>query len=134
MPFTAVRSLWSSDGGDVDPYHRRITGPAVVAHAVARRLTTPRGSLSWAPGEGFDLRELVNDSLSLASSGPLEALIGIVRAEVLRDERVETVQIRASFTEASGVLTLAISGETGEGPFDLVLAVSQLTTEVLRIT
>lgn len=126
---TDVRSLFASGSVDLDPYFRVISGTTAVAQAVARRFLTPAGSLPWDQDAGMDLRDLLLEGLDRAQ---LPAIASMVRAEALKDERVDTATADASLS-ASGVLSITLSCTTADGPFELVLAVSQLTVDLLAI-
>lgn len=124
---TGVASLALADGGlDLDPYFRKITGPLVVLHAVARRFVTPRGSLWWAPNDGLDVRRWVLDGVRLQDLPTLEQLI-VTEAE--RDDRVLSAD--ATLTFADDVLTIRLSLTLAEGTFSLVLAVSAVSSTIL---
>ncbi|AKT38249.1 hypothetical protein [Chondromyces crocatus] len=105
---------------DLDPLMGTVTGLQVVAQAIYRRLSTPRGMVLDAPDYGFDLRSLLHKGMSPAEQA---ALPGLVRAEVLKEERIQsaTVQI-LDFT--SDAFRLSIRCVTAEGPFLMTLHVS----------
>jgi phage baseplate assembly protein W len=114
--------------GDLDPTFTVITGPRVVAEAVARRLETPRGRLPEDPNYGYDLRILLNGSFTAADLARHESAIA---AEAEKDPRVE----RADATLSLGAdrrLVARVVLHTAEGPFALVLDVSQVSVALLR--
>lgn len=122
------RDLWCLD--DLDP-GRTVTGALLVAQAAYRRITTPRGAVIDAPNYGFDVRALLGKGLTPAQ---LAAIPGQVRGEILKDERVDSCSITATYTGGpNGTLTLSIDGETAAGPFNLVLAVTEVNVEILQI-
>lgn len=124
---TGVASLSTAGGGlDLDPYFRKVTGPSVVLHAVARRFVTPRGSLWWAPDSGLDVRRWLLDGVRLQDLPTYEAQI-VTEAE--RDERVLSAD--ATVTFADDVLTIELSLTLAEGTFSLVLAVSAVSASLL---
>jgi len=126
---TDVRSLWGAGATcDLDPTFGVIIGVLAVAHAVARRFVTPNGSLGWDGDAGHDIRDYLNDDLDTSQ---LSAIAARVRLEALKDERVETAKAQASLT--NGVLLITLACTTGEGPFELVLAASKLTVDLLSI-
>ncbi len=127
---TDCASTFGGAGGalDVDRYFRRITGNEAVAHAVARRLVTARGSMSWAPDVGFDVRSYLNESLDRST---LLFLSGAIRAEAEGDERVRSADVRLDFDQPTGALTISLSIVTGDGPFTLVLRASALSVSLL---
>ncbi len=114
--------LWGYE--DLDQGLNVVTGPLAVAHGVARRLLTPRGALWYAPDYGYDIRGLLHDDV--AQEGLVEANI---EAEALKDDRV--LGCVASVARSGELLTVSVRLELDEGPFALVLNVSQLNVELL---
>ena len=116
------------DASDLDPYFTEVSGWRGLGQALARRLTTPRGSLLDDLSYGYDLRSRLNDSLSTAD---LAALGAVVKRELEGDERVETASVAVTLT--NGALRVAARITTAAGPFRLVLAVGAITTEILAV-
>jgi hypothetical protein len=109
---------------DLDAKLSLASGPRMVAEAVVRRLSTPRGGLWYDPAYGTDLRGYLNGASSrfrVASD---------VEREALKDERVAAAA--ASVTRSASTLSVAIelTLETGV-TFDLTLSVSELTVELV---
>ncbi len=124
---------WAGATPDRHQYERRITGPAVVGHAVLRRLVTRRRALPWAPNVGYNVRDLQNESFPLDSDGPTGAVAAFVRSECLADERCTAATVDVTFVASSRSLRIAIAGETSEGPFRLVVSVADLTLSLLSL-
>jgi len=114
------------DATDIDPYFSTVSGWRGLGQALGRRLTTPRGSLLDDPSYGYDLRSRLNDSLT---PGDLAALGAVVKRELEADERVETATPTVAF--AAGALRVAARITTASGTFRLVLAVGDVTAEIL---
>jgi hypothetical protein len=111
---------------DLDPTMPVITGNLGLAHAVARRLTTPAGSLIEDPNYGFDTRLFLN-AVSKRSF-----LLGRIADECLKEERVSDVDVTVEFLSASSSLTINIALTVDDGAtFDLTLNVSSVTAELL---
>lgn len=117
---------------------RKVRGARLVAEAIYRRLTTPRGSLRGGEAEanyGLDLTRLIG-SVSTASAAA--ALEGQIRAEAAKDERVDASSLTVTVVESSvgpaKAFTVAIEGDTSAGPFALKLAVNEVTVELLGLT
>lgn len=116
----------------VDPAYRVVSGRVAHAQAIARRLGTPRGALARIgddPDYGYDVRAFVGDDV-----GPrvvAEVTAGVER-EALQDER--TADAKATVTVAGGALVISLRIVDGDGPFSLVLAVSDVTVSVLKVT
>lgn len=116
---------------DLDPAFRQVTGREAVAQAIARRLSTKNGALALVgddPDYGSDLRELVGEDVGPRALFELQAR---AEAEALKDERVLTAQ--ASGSLAAGVLTLVLALSDADGPFRLVLAVSEVSVQILKV-
>lgn len=128
---SAIRSVTVAGSAtlDMDRYWRRITGPMVVAYAVARRLVTRRGSLPWAPDVGFDVRSILLDGFRVGDLPTYERLIA---AEAEADERVLAADVTLSFDPATETARIDINLTLASGPFPLVLEVSKVSLEILR--
>lgn len=114
---------------------RYSTGARLVAEACFRRLTTPRGMLRGGDDEanyGLDLTELIGSASTKLDAA---ALGGRIKAEILKDERLlnVTVDVVRTLVGAGTHYDVTISGETDAGPFDLTLAVDEVTVELLGI-
>lgn len=115
---------------------RYVTGARLVAEALYRRLTTPRGTLRGAEEEsnyGLDLAALVG---TVRTNSDIASLPGQIEAEIRKDDRVETVTVSVLETSTSAALrtfSISFAVETGAGPFTLVLGASAVTIELLGI-
>lgn len=114
---------------------RYVDGVRVVAEAVYRRLTTPRGVLRGGENEeyyGLDLTELVG---SLTSSSEIAALPGKIENELQKDERIDSVTVDIIPVTEGPVITLTITVEctTAEGPFSLQVSASDVSVELLSL-
>jgi len=134
-PFTGVQLTlgWATDaGGNALP--AMSTGRATLAEALIRRLVTPRGTLidvvfpSTTANYGDDLTSDVNADMTTRD---LAMIAAGVDAELRKDERV--VRSQTTATMVGNLLMLAISVESGVGPFKLVLAVSDVSVSVLSV-
>jgi len=116
--------LWD---GDLQPGYEA-TGVALVIQHAFIRLTTPRGSCPDAPDDGFDVRLLMHDAHTRTG---LASIPSRVRAELLKDDRIDSITVRASFLE--GELTLAIHGVTSNADtFDLIVGTDGTNVKLLR--
>lgn len=126
-----TRTLWEAGGPDLDPYFRRIEGPQAVAHAVARRLVTPTGALSWDLEAGFDLRGLLGADYD---DGFAAAVAAAVETEALKDERVAGADATVLFDAPTQSGRISVRLTLADGPtFDLVLAVSSVSVTLLSV-
>ena len=127
---TDVSTYVVNDEGepDLDPSFGIISGGAAVAECQARRLETPNGSLPWDTDAGYDLLRLVN----AADVSPL-IVQSSVDVEMRKDERVDDVDVTATKGPA-GVVSIAVAGSGGAGPFALVVQPPNLSTAITIIT
>lgn len=113
---------------------RLVTGPRLVAEAIYRRLTTPRGRLRGGKDEqsyGMDLTDLIGQATSRAR---VAAMGGQIALEVEKDARILSADVSVVATDIGpGVeLTVTVRATLREGgSFVLVLAVSEATVALL---
>ena len=127
------RDTWCRDSLRTGRY---ATGVELVAQAVYHRLITVRGTLRGGEEEanyGLGLEDLVGfvgdvDLLKLT-------LPGRIRQELLKDERIldAAATVIASSDGPAITLTITIECSTAEGPFRLVLAVGDVTVELVGL-
>lgn len=114
---------------------RYATGFRVVAEAIYRRLTTPRGLLRGGEEEqnyGLDLMSLVG---SVNTRGDAASLEGRIKTELSKDERIESVTASVLETTVGPAKSFAITINvvTAAGPFELQIGVDDVTVELLGI-
>lgn len=116
---------------------RIVSGRRLVAEAIYRRLTTPRGMLRGGIDEddyGLDVLSLIGEvgSPSLLATWP-----GRIKNEVLKDERISNASVSVVDKTVRGSpgrsYEIAIVAETDLGPFDLTLGMSETSVEVLGV-
>jgi hypothetical protein len=108
-------------------------GNVLLAQAVYRRWTTPRGTLRGGPEEanyGIDVAGYVG---AVGPATAVAALPGIMRAEALKDDRVADVEVAAAWDQATETLTLSavIVPADGRASFPLTLAVDAVGVELI---
>jgi hypothetical protein len=99
-----------------------VTGPIVVAQAVARRLQTPRGGLWYDPNYGTDMRQFVNGHATAFQ------IATAIESEALKDERVERASAEVAITQDRVVAVVTL--QLADGPFTLTVTASELTVEM----
>jgi hypothetical protein len=109
---------------DIDPNFTLVGGKLVYAFAIARRLTTPRGSLFYDDDYGMDLRQFLSGSVQRP-----DVIQAQVETEALKDERTQDAKCTVAFENETLSVELLLT--TSEGPFNLTVAVSSLTTQLL---
>lgn len=115
---------------DLAPVWGLVAGQANLINALLRRLVTPRNGLFYDPNYGFDVVALLNSAVTQVDVARIKAGIG---AELRKDQRVLSLTVDVVFTFATKTMRIAISVNTAEGPFDLVLAASAVTVELLSV-
>ena len=127
----SLGTCWGMPNGqDLSMPSYMASGYQCVAEATARRWSTAPGTLIDDPDYGLDLTDSVNDDLSPVA---LKRLAARLNAEAQKDERVLTCSATVTLTVA-GLLTVVASIQTSAGPFQLVLAVSAVSTSILMVT
>lgn len=116
---------------DLDPRFELVTGRRSLAQALARRLSTPKGGLFYAPDYGLDLRELVAEAFG---PGDAERLGSRIAGELERDERVLAAAVEVAFDARTSRLRIAAQVSTAVGPFRLVLSADALSVQLLEVT
>jgi len=113
---------------DLDPSFATMSGPRVLGEAIARRISTPRGALHYAPNYGTDVRSYLNDAVTPAKLAQWQREI---QAECQKDERVRSAAVSLSFQAQSQTMRITIGIETADGPFTLVLSATAVSVAVL---
>lgn len=119
----------STPNGDLDPYFRLVSGSETLQQALYRAITTPAGSLFWAPDRGIDLAAYLEDGLSTAEASRLG---GLVATQLERDERVLAASVEVSLEISTQSLRVSCEIDTADGPFDLVFSVTEAATRLLN--
>jgi hypothetical protein len=134
----------SGYGTDLYCYDRILTGRfatglEALAQAIYRRLTTPRGTLD--DGEegtvyGLDVLDFTG---TVGSDAAVDALPDVVRAEVLKDDRVERCEISATIERGTdGLVVILLDVDVFPAdestPFQLSISVSDVTIALLGVT
>jgi hypothetical protein len=119
--------LWCID--DFDPRMPDVTGRTVAIQRMVRRLFTPRGSTPDCPNDGIDVRDFLN----LGSSLTAAQIQGIIAGELQKEDACLSALVTVTFAGplSRRTMSVVVKGELSDGPFDLVLAVSSLTVELL---
>jgi hypothetical protein len=120
---------------------RMATGVTLLAQAIYRRLTTPRGTLDDGDEGvvyGLDLAEHIGRQATpdaIANIGPA------LEAEILKDDRIASAAATAeAVTGTDGLTTTTVSidvipyDETAAAPFAMTLAVSDVTVSLLGVS
>lgn len=107
-----------------------VTGNKNLGRALARRLSTPRGTLPWDPNYGFDLRGSLNAGLTQTE---LSQLRGAISSECEKDERVASASADVTYNYATSSLTVNITVTPVTGvAFALILLVTNVSVDVLN--
>ncbi len=124
-----LQSLPDADGIiDLDPAMLEGSGRTLLAQSIVRRFTTGRGTVIDAPNDCLDLRGFLSDGFTQAQ---INQIPGQLKKEAEKDERVNSVDVKAEYLYASKTLTITMAIESGYGPFSLTLSVNAVTVTVL---
>jgi hypothetical protein len=105
-----------------------VSGRKALAQAVVRRWITEPGDLVYDEDYGFGLLTYLSGAMQ--ATGVIAAGL---RAEALKDERVEDCQVEVSFDRASALLSVSGKLTDAEGPFDLTLSLSTTTLTIQQL-
>lgn len=108
---------------DIKPHLPTASGRLALAQALARRLQTPRGKAPWWPNYGTDVQQFV-----LAKVRP-SIISAAVRAECLKDERVESVDLTVSVDGNATRLDIQVTD--AEGPFTFTLSITEAAASLI---
>lgn len=87
---------------DITPTLKRAASEDVaLAQAIARRITTPRGKLWYAPDYGYDVRRWLG-----ASDPPVGSIAAAISSEARKDERVEDCTTKVEFDATTSTITI----------------------------
>jgi hypothetical protein len=113
---------------------RLVSGTELLAQAAYRRLITVRGQLEDDLNYGFAICQKLNSELTDVD---LATLGGLIRLELLKDDRIEevvvslgTVRNVSSGVEMNITITLTAKDDT---TFTLVLLATEVTLTILSI-
>lgn len=109
---------------DIDAAFSTVSGWRSVAHAIARRLTTPTGGLIGKPSYGYDVRILLNAPLNKAFAERK------IQEQCLAEERVQAASVSITLNRATQQIDIDIKIRTADGPFSMTIDVSQVTTQI----
>lgn len=112
---------------DMDPMGMLVTGRTLLTQALIRRISTPRGRLLSNANYGYDVVGEVNDDIDPTS---VPTIASNMDQEFMKDERVVSSTTTATLT--NGVLYTSTTIVDGDGPFSLVLSISNVTVQILQ--
>lgn len=117
---------------DLEEECRAIADPRlIIAQALVRRWSTPRGMLLDDPDYGTDLAEFMHDEVDDLSLARMRAE---ARAEALKDERVvDCTVVETTYNAATSVLTFVFAVECAETAIRLVVAVDAVNVSLLSV-
>lgn len=127
------RDTWCADA--LQP-GRLVSGNTLLAQALYRRWTTPRGTLRGGDEEAVYGIDVVGMVGSLALPQLLASMPDMMRAEALKDDRVADCRVTVVRTTASdGTVTIypsaVVTPADGNESFTMTLAVTDVTVTLL---
>lgn len=115
---------------DVDPLLRLVTGTELMGQVALHRIYCRQGRLLSNPVDNtIDARDFVSTGIAQKDLPRIQAQ---VMGAILGDPRIFSCTVQAEYTFATQTLTLNIQGTGARGPFQLTVAVTALTIELLR--
>lgn len=114
---------------DIDPAGAEVTEKLLLAQALVRRLTTPRGRLIDDANYGYDLNQWLNADVGPAELAQIQAQS---QAECLKDERVQSATISVTFI--ANVMIVSVAIVAALGPFQFVLSIGGVTPQLITVT
>jgi len=121
---------------------RFTTGRMTVALALYRRLITPRGSL-WSVDDdddeeanyGFDVAGYIG---KVGTTTAINALPGLVRGELMKDDRVRDINVTVTTTEGTDglidlVLEISVVLQDSDEEFTLTVQADDVTAQLLDV-
>lgn len=114
---------------DLDPNMAEVDDHICLLQALARRITTSRGTLIDDPNYGFDIRQFLEDDLDVSQLARIGASVD---AEFLKDERI--IASSTTVTLVQGVMIVSSNTTGALGPFKFVLSVQATTVTILTQT
>ena len=114
---------------DVNKTFVYVTGLKNLGNRIARRITTPTGSCFYDLEYGTDIRELLNAGVTDAQ---VKTKIGEIEKQLQLDEMIDSATVTMRRDLVNGILNVTIVVQTADGPFSFVLAITQLTVDILN--
>lgn len=108
---------------DLDWALSTVSGRTALAQAILRRLRTRQGELVTDTTYGYCVRDQIgaNPNITEVSQGVL--------AQVVAEEEIQDADVDVTYED--GTLFVKIYAVDSDGPFDLTLTATELTTEAL---
>ena len=110
---------------DIKPHMPTVSGRLGLVQALARRLQTPRGKAPWWPNYGTDVQQFL-----LAKVRP-SVIAAAVKAECLKDERVESIDL--TVTVDGNSMRLDIQVTDAAGPFTFTLSITEAAVSLIAL-
>lgn len=115
---------------DLDGLLVTVTGSTLMEQVAVRRLFCRPGRLLSNPVDyTIDVRDFLSTGITPSD---LPRIRSQVITALTSDQRIFSATCSASFDPNLQILTLVIAGNGASGPFNLTLAVSAVTVEILR--
>lgn len=117
---------------DLDPGFATVSGFDLLGQDLLKGLSTPKGSIWYAPDEGFDLLDWVGESIDETNPQAAFAVQIGVQAQAMRDERITAARASATW-DGITTLTVTLTVATGLGPFTYVFAASAAGVQLANL-
>ena len=104
-----------------------VRGREACAQRLMRRITTPKGKLTFWPNDGIDVRDY------LLSKAPASAIAQAVASECRKDEQVDEIAVNPWFSEDGRTLNIDFLVTDNEGPWKFTLEISQAKATLVSL-
>lgn len=115
----------------LDPNFALLTGIRALAERIYRRFLTPRGFMTFHPGDGLDIRAFLSKGIN---SRQLASIRGLVEEEAKKDEQVDDADATVDFDEPSESLSIALAITASDSStFTMTMSVTSLDVTLLHV-
>jgi hypothetical protein len=121
---------------DLDPYFSLVGGIQCLAQDLYHLVTSPTGSLFWAPSLCFDSRSLLSQSITQSELSSIQANM---TTAIIADERVQSASVILQYNGSTQALIASIfvqplSPQASPQPFQFVASISAAGNSLLSIS
>lgn len=115
--------------GDLDPMFSLVSGRAALIQSIVNMFESNPEVDTETDDFGKDLSELLGESMSPSEIGDE---VNRIEQKCLSDERVSVAEARIDLNHSTGSAHITIRIIDDEGPFSLVLNVTEVSVQVLQ--
>ena len=116
---------------DLDPTFTEITGPLVIAEAIAARWSMAQGHCEDDPDAGFYAVLMLNRPMSVAEAYKAQQKL---QTEAEKDQRVYSCPTRVTWDPGTQAMIVSATVDSMYGVFPLTVSIDKVTLKILGIT